>query len=85
MGGQIENVLPLQVALAFIDVTMDIHDDIIDDSLSKKKKKTLYGKLGTGSVLLLGDDFLVKGFYNLYKAIENLPKERQLRIMSMVE
>ena len=28
VGGKLDDVVPLQVALSFIDVTMDIHDDI---------------------------------------------------------
>ena len=44
VGGILENVVPLQVALSFIDATMDIHDDIIDDSKKKKGTKTMYGK-----------------------------------------
>lgn len=84
IGGKPETIMPLQVALTFIDATMDIHDDIIDDSATKRNIKTMYGKLGTGSTLLVGDAFLVKGFYHLHQAIQNLPKERQAQLMSKV-
>ena len=79
--GKPENAIPLQVALSLIDATMDIHDDIIDDSTKKKGTKTVYGKLGKASTLLIGDIFLVKGFHLLHKAIENLTKEKQSKIM----
>jgi geranylgeranyl pyrophosphate synthase len=81
VGGKPENAIPLQVALSLIDATMDIHDDIIDDSIKKKGTKTMYGKLGKASTLLIGDIFLVKGFHLLHKAIENLTKEKQSQIM----
>jgi geranylgeranyl pyrophosphate synthase len=84
IGGKLENVVPLQVALSFIDVTMDIHDDIIDDSMKKKGTKTMYGKIGKASTLLIGDVFLVKGFHLLHRAIENLSKEQQSQIMDTV-
>jgi octaprenyl-diphosphate synthase len=83
VGGKLENMVPLQVALSFIDATMDIHDDIIDDSMKKKGTKTMYGRLGKASTLLIGDLFLVKGFYLLHKTIENLTKEKQSQIMDI--
>ena len=83
VGGKPEKAMPLLVALSLIDATMDIHDDIIDDSTKKKGAKTMYGKLGKASTLLIGDIFLVKGFHLLHKAIENLSKEKQSQIMDI--
>jgi len=84
IGGNPEDAVPLQAALLFIDATMDIHDDIIDESVAKKNRKTLYGKLGKEATLLLGDAFMVKGFNHLHKAIEHLPKDRSLQIIDEV-
>jgi geranylgeranyl pyrophosphate synthase len=39
--GKLENIVPLQVALSFIDATMDIHDDIIDDSMKKRNQNNV--------------------------------------------
>jgi geranylgeranyl pyrophosphate synthase len=83
-GGELDEATPLQVALLFIDATMDIHDDIIDDSVAKKNVKTLYGRLGKEAALLIGDGFMVKGFSHLHQAIESLPRERQDMIMATV-
>ena len=80
--GNVDSAVPLQVALSFIDVTMDIHDDIIDESVAKKNAKTIYGKLGKETALLIGDKFMVKGFCHLHKAIENLQKDMQIQIMN---
>ena len=84
VGGNPEESVPLQAALLFIDATMDIHDDIIDESVAKKNRKTLYGKLGKEATLLLGDGFMVKGFSHLQIALENLPKDRSLKIIDEV-
>ena len=84
VGGEQGKAVPLQFALLHIDATMDIHDDIIDESLSKKRVKTIYGKMGKETALLVGDKFMVKGFVQLHKALENLPLERQRLIMAGV-
>lgn len=82
VGGNLEHIVPLQIALLFIAATMDIHDDIIDKSVIKITGQTLYGKFGEEAALLLGNALLVKGFNQLYKAIENLPNDRQLLIIN---
>jgi geranylgeranyl pyrophosphate synthase len=84
VGGESGKAVPLQTALLLIDSTMDIHDDIIDESLAKKNIKTIYGKLGKEAALLIGDAFMVKGFSQLHKALENLPQERQALIIDEV-
>lgn len=81
VGGNPHDIIPIQIALSFIDATMDIHDDIIDDSVKKKNSRTLYGRLGKGPALLIGDIFMVNGFLHLHKAIKQLPKDRQSLIM----
>ena len=85
VGGNPEEAVPLQAALLFIDATMDIHDDIIDESVAKKNRKTLYGKLGKEATLLLGDALMVKGFNHLHTALESLPKDKSLLIMDAVK
>nr|ACD50074.1 putative geranylgeranyl diphosphate synthase [uncultured crenarchaeote MCG] len=84
VGGNPAEVLPLQVALLFIDATMDIHDDIIDDSVSKKNRGTVYGKLGKGNTLLIGDGFMVKGFGYLFQSLEHLAKDLRQRVLAEV-
>lgn len=85
VGGNPENVVPLQSALLFIDATMDIHDDIIDESVAKKNRKTVYGKIGKEAALLIGDAFMVKGFIQLHKLLENIPKDRAEKILDIVK
>ena len=84
-GGKTDDIMNLQAALLLIDVTMDIHDDIIDESTMKKTTKTVYGRLGKNSALLLGDAFMVEGFCQLYKAIENLPPIQKGKMIATVQ
>ncbi len=84
VGGNPRETVLLQAALSFIDATMDIHDDIIDESLTKKNTRTIYGKLGKEATLLVGDAFMVKGFNRLCAALENRPKDLKLEIMNEV-
>jgi heptaprenyl diphosphate synthase len=84
VGGKLEDIVPLQVALLFIDVTMDIHDDLIDGSLSKKNVKTPYGKLGLEVSLLVGDEYMTRSFYYLHQCISKLPGDRQELIMKLM-
>ena len=51
---------------------------------AKKRVKTIYGKMGKETALLIGDKFMVKGFVQLHKALENIPLERQRLIMAGV-
>ncbi len=85
VNGNLNELVPLQIAMLSIAATMDIHDDIIDKSDAKATGKTVYGKTGVETALLLGNAFLVKGFIQLYKAIEKLPRERQLLIIDTVQ
>jgi len=81
VGGKLDDIVPLQVALSFIDVTMDIHDDLIDGSLSKRNIKTPYGKLGLDVTLLIGDQYMTRTFYYLHQCISKLAIDRQELIM----
>jgi geranylgeranyl pyrophosphate synthase len=84
VGGYTE-VVKMQAALLFIDATMDIHDDIIDESVSKKNKKTVYGKLGKEMTLLIGDELMVRGFSALNRALEPVSKEMKVAITDSVD
>ncbi|XHH10203.1 MAG: polyprenyl synthetase family protein [Candidatus Bathyarchaeia archaeon] len=85
VGGKPDGAVPLQTALVLIDATMDIHDDIIDGSTAKKNVKTVFGRLGKEAALLLGDAFMVKGFSQLNKATEKMPKERKQLIVDAAQ
>ena len=53
-----------------------MHDDIIDHSLIKGPKQTVFGKFGVNETILAGDVLLTQGLTLLHKACEFLPKEQ---------
>ena len=83
MGGQVEEMLKPQAALAMIAAALDIHDDIIDDSERKHNHKTVFGKFGLDLCLLLGNAFLVNGFALLGDFAIQLPDEDGKRIFQI--
>jgi geranylgeranyl pyrophosphate synthase len=76
VGGDIKDALQAQAAIAIMAAAFDIHDDIIDESETKHKVPTVYGKFGTGIAILLGNAFLIEGFKLLVDSAAVLPKER---------
>jgi geranylgeranyl pyrophosphate synthase len=67
VGGNIEKAIPLQVATLLLTATMDLHDDIIDQSRIKNGRPTVFGRFGKDITLLIGDAFFLEGFVLLYK------------------
>jgi geranylgeranyl diphosphate synthase type II len=45
-----------------LTAAFDIQDDIIDKSLIKNRKQTVFGKYGAETAILVGNAFLIKGF-----------------------
>ena len=76
VGGKIDDILPTQAAMAMMAAAFDIHDDIIDKSLTKHEKQTVYGKFGTEISLLLGNSFLIEGFKLLVDSTTMLPRQK---------
>lgn len=62
----------------------DIHDDIIDESVVKGIKETVFGKFGKDIAILAGDILLSKGIYLLHEACENLETFKKTEILNIV-
>lgn len=58
-------VTDLQVMVLLITAAMDIHDDVLDKSLTKNGKETLYGKFGEDLAILIGDALLMESLMML--------------------
>lgn len=58
-------VVDLQVMVLLITAAMDIHDDVLDKSLTKNGKATLYGKFGEDLAILIGDALLMESLMML--------------------
>jgi geranylgeranyl pyrophosphate synthase len=66
--------LTTKVGAAFVLLAggADIHDDVIDESLLKYSKKTVFGKFGKDLAILAGDAFIVKALYALHESCDSL-------------
>jgi geranylgeranyl pyrophosphate synthase len=61
----------------------DIHDDIIDQSLTKDSKPTVFGKFGKDIAILIGDALLFKGLLMLHEDCEPLAKEQKKTVLEL--
>ena len=84
VGGRKEKTTSIGAALMLIAGAADIHDDIIDQSVFKYSKKTVFGKFGGDVALLAGDALLIQGLMFLYKECELLPIEQRKAIQNLV-
>lgn len=75
---------PVAASLSLIAWAADIHDDIIDQSLVKYAKKTVYGKFGSSIALLAGDALLIQGSSLLHKECETLTQQQKNTIIDLV-
>ena len=68
VGGDPDTTTPIAVPMILISGAIDIHDDIIDQSETKRNQPTVLGKFGKNIALLVGDALLFRGFALLAKA-----------------
>ena len=85
VGGNPDNVVSTQAAIAMMAAAFDIHDDIIDKSKVKHKIPTVYGKFGAGIALLLGNAFLIEGFKLFVDSTTILSKEKSREALETVK
>lgn len=76
VGGDPDDVVSTQAAIAIMAAAFDVHDDVIDKSETKHKVPTVYGKFGSEMALLLGNAFLIEGFKLFVDSTEILPNEK---------
>jgi len=85
VGGDPDDTVLTQAAMAMMAAAFDIHDDIIDKSKVKHKIPTVYGKFSAEIALLLGDAFLIKGFKLFVDSTAILPKEKEKEALETVK
>jgi geranylgeranyl pyrophosphate synthase len=76
VGGDLQEAVSVQAAVAMIAAAFDIHDDIIDKSTLKHGTPTVFGKFGEEIALLLGNAFLIEGFTLFGKSLEEVGQEK---------
>jgi geranylgeranyl pyrophosphate synthase len=72
-------------ALVLLASAADIHDDIIDQSLTKSGKLTVLGKFDKNVALLAGDFLLFKGLTILHNACQKIREPQRQKIMKLTE
>jgi len=85
VGGDPELVLPFVIPLSLISAATDIHDDIIDQSRTKKGFLTVYGKYGREIALLAGDALFFLGLTKLYEVREKISPQKFTEIMIILK
>jgi geranylgeranyl pyrophosphate synthase len=84
IGGEAEKTTPFGAAIVMITGAADLHDDILDKSLSKGPKQTVLGKFGESVAVLAGDIMLVQGLTQLQTASESINKKQAKSIGGLV-
>jgi geranylgeranyl diphosphate synthase type I len=85
VGGNPDAGAEIGAALILVAGAADAHDDIIDQSVTKDSKLTVYGKFGKDLALLIGDALLFKGLLLLHEACEPLKKNQQKAILQLTK
>ena len=81
VGGNPDDSVLTQAAVAMMVAAFDLHDDILDKSETKDKIPTIYGKFGVEIALLLGNAFLIEGFKTFADSTLMLPKEKGKKVL----
>ncbi len=84
VGGKPEETKPVATAMILITASGDIHDDIIDRSISKSGRKTMFGKFGRDITLLAGDALLIQGMGLLQNSIAGLAENKRTAISNLI-
>jgi len=84
-GGEPDEALQPQAAIAMMAAGFDIHDDMIDKSAEKHDHQTVFGKFGPDLALLLGNAFAIKGLTLLGQSILNLPRGKATEILDIIK
>jgi geranylgeranyl diphosphate synthase type I len=87
VGGDPSTVAPIGKALTLLSGSTDLHDDMIDRSLTKRRGDTVLGRFGDNIALWAGDALTFKGHAELFEGLMRLdiPRERKLTIVRLVK
>ena len=85
VGGDPDDSLPTQAAIAMLTAAFDLHDDIIDKSEVKHEVPTVYGKFGAEMSLLLGNAFLINGLELFAESTVVFPKAKQKNTLATLK
>ncbi len=84
VGGNPKDTIEVGAAILLIAGAADVHDDIIDNSLTKGSKQTVFGRFGKETTLLVGDALLMRGMVILNNECAKMSKKQRDRILSLI-
>lgn len=86
VGGDPSITAPIGKSLTLLSGATDIHDDIIDKTMVKEKRKTVLGGFGGDIALLAGDALICEGWIELFEGLARLdiPPEKKLDIVHTI-
>ena len=86
VGGSSRNTISTGASLVLFARAIGIHDDIIDQSRTKRGRLTAPGMLGKDIALILSDILLFKGFTLFRKTLESdVPLDRVVTVLGVIE
>jgi geranylgeranyl pyrophosphate synthase len=85
VGGKPKTTAKVGAALVLLAGGADIHDDVIDESMIKGSRQTVFGKFGKDLAILVGDALLLEGVYLLHEACEKLEVTKKMAILDLVK
>jgi geranylgeranyl pyrophosphate synthase len=85
VGGDPETVTNISASLVVLTGAADIHDDIIDQSVTKDVKLTVFGKYGKDMSLIAGDVLWFKGMLMLNQACESFSNDKKQAILELIK
>jgi geranylgeranyl diphosphate synthase type I len=87
VGGDPSVTAQVGRALILLSGAFDIHDDIIDRTLVKKRRDTVLGRFGGDIALWTGDALAFKGHAELFEGLMRLdiPSERKVTIVRLIK
>jgi geranylgeranyl pyrophosphate synthase len=86
VGGDPTNIAHIGESLTLLSGATDIHDDLIDKTMTKETRDTVLGKFGEDVALLAGDILFFKGFEELFEGLArvDIPPKKNLAISQMI-
>ena len=70
LGGDEKDALPAAIAIEVFHTFTLLHDDVMDHSLTRRGRESVYAKWGTNTAILSGDQMLIEA----YKRISQVPE-----------
>jgi len=85
VGGDPDATTNISASLVVLTGAADIHDDIIDQSISKDVKLTIFGRFGRDISIIAGDVLWFKGMLMLNEACESFSNDKKQAILELAK